>query len=212
MREANDHEHSISDTTREKILEAARLEFAELGLAGARVDRIAEHAGVNKAMIYYHFKSKDELYGCVIDEFQQRAMSLIRQDLSASFTFEEFLRAAVERHATLIGNRPDVRSILMRELANPDRQFLDRMTKNILGSGLPQDVIVRLRNSMETGEFRRFDPRQIMTAFLTLSIGFYFLEPLFATMGPLTDRDAFIEERKKVIVDLLLNGLRAKPA
>ena len=48
--------------TRARILAAAALEFAERGFGGARVDRIARRARVNKAMIYYHFKSKQALY------------------------------------------------------------------------------------------------------------------------------------------------------
>jgi len=49
-------------STPDKILKAALVEFAEYGLAGARVDRISKRAGVNKAMLYYHFSSKDNLY------------------------------------------------------------------------------------------------------------------------------------------------------
>jgi AcrR family transcriptional regulator len=45
----------------DRILAAAALEFAERGFAGARVDRIARRANVNKAMLYYHFMSKDRL-------------------------------------------------------------------------------------------------------------------------------------------------------
>ena len=68
--------------TRDKILDTARDEFAQSGLDGARVDRIAERAGVNKAMIYYHFKSKEDLYQVVIEQhfeeigrFVERAMA-----------------------------------------------------------------------------------------------------------------------------------------
>ena len=52
----------------DRILAAAALEFAERGFAGARVDRIARRARVNKAMIYYHFKSKRALYGALLRE------------------------------------------------------------------------------------------------------------------------------------------------
>lgn len=55
-------------TTRAKLLEAARAEFAAVGIAGARVDRIAEKAGVNKERIYGHFGSKEKLFDAVITE------------------------------------------------------------------------------------------------------------------------------------------------
>lgn len=49
------------------ILESARDEFASHGLAGARMDRIAERAGLNKRLIYYYFGSKDALFLAVLE-------------------------------------------------------------------------------------------------------------------------------------------------
>ncbi|MGV9312868.1 TetR/AcrR family transcriptional regulator [Streptomyces sp. NPDC003691] len=53
--------------TRQKLLDAARREFAALGVAGARVDRIAELAGVNKERVYGHFGSKEGLFAAVVE-------------------------------------------------------------------------------------------------------------------------------------------------
>ena len=50
------------------ILVAATEEFSQYGQAGARIDRIAKRAGVNKAMIYYHFHSKEKLYQSIIEQ------------------------------------------------------------------------------------------------------------------------------------------------
>jgi AcrR family transcriptional regulator len=51
-----------AEATRKRLLDAATAEFAAHGLAGARVDRIAEHAGANKAQIYHYFNNKDGLF------------------------------------------------------------------------------------------------------------------------------------------------------
>ncbi len=56
-----------ADKTRLKIMEAAEVEFARKGLAGARVDVVAEEAGANKRMIYYYFGSKEDLYVAVLE-------------------------------------------------------------------------------------------------------------------------------------------------
>ncbi len=56
-----------AEKTRLKILAAAETEFAQKGLAGARVDTIAEESGANKRMIYYYFNSKEELYIAVLE-------------------------------------------------------------------------------------------------------------------------------------------------
>src|ERR1700747_3682251 len=53
--------------TRQKLLSAARHEFARSGLAGARVDEIAARAGVNKQLVYHYFGDKDALYLAVLE-------------------------------------------------------------------------------------------------------------------------------------------------
>lgn len=56
-----------ADRSQQTILLAARDEFALYGLSGARVDRIAERADINKRLIYYYFKSKDDLFLAVLE-------------------------------------------------------------------------------------------------------------------------------------------------
>src|SRR5699024_4565977 len=62
-----------AEQTRQELLTAATAEFAEHGLAGARVDRIAAAAGVNKQRIYGHFGSKDELFDAVLARTMREA-------------------------------------------------------------------------------------------------------------------------------------------
>lgn len=62
------------EATRTRILDAAESEFATFGIAGARVDRIAENAPANKALIYKYFGSKDELFDTV---FARTAVSFV---------------------------------------------------------------------------------------------------------------------------------------
>lgn len=57
-----------ADRTQQAILQAAVAEFADAGLAGARVERIAERAGVNKRLLYYYFGSKDDLFLAVLEQ------------------------------------------------------------------------------------------------------------------------------------------------
>lgn len=61
--------------TRQKICEAAEATFSEEGFSAARVDRIAQRAGVNKQMIYAHFGSKEGLYDAVLGAVYDRLSS-----------------------------------------------------------------------------------------------------------------------------------------
>ncbi|MFI1234814.1 TetR/AcrR family transcriptional regulator [Nocardia salmonicida] len=67
-----------SDATRQALLRAARAEFAQYGLAGARVDRIAEAAGVNKERIYGLFGSKDRLFDVIIVDTMREFMEVVQ--------------------------------------------------------------------------------------------------------------------------------------
>ncbi|WP_255219314.1 TetR/AcrR family transcriptional regulator, partial [Nocardia tenerifensis] len=67
-----------SDATRQALLRAARDEFAEYGLAGARVDRIAEAAGVNKERIYGLFGSKDKLFDVILIDTMREFMDVVQ--------------------------------------------------------------------------------------------------------------------------------------
>jgi AcrR family transcriptional regulator len=60
-----------AEATRRRLLDAAASEFAEYGIAGARVDRIAAAARSNKAQIYHYFTNKDGLFDAVMSEFAQ---------------------------------------------------------------------------------------------------------------------------------------------
>jgi len=64
-----------ADNTRRRLLAAAAQEFSARGIAGARVDRIAEVAGVNKAMIYNYFGNKDQLFDAVFQEHVASALN-----------------------------------------------------------------------------------------------------------------------------------------
>lgn len=68
------------DRTRVRLLTAATAEFAQFGIAGARIDRIAAAAGVNKQLIYAHFGSKDELFDAVFNAHVGTSVALVDFD------------------------------------------------------------------------------------------------------------------------------------
>ncbi len=147
----------------DRILAAAAAEFAARGFAGARVDRIARTARVNKAMLYYHFRSKQALYRAVLrDQFRQAAARLdavARLDLPAPERLDRLVAAIAEHlagHATLP-------SIMLREVAEGGAH-LDRETVASLAL-LPQVVAKVVIEGTADGSFGDVQP---LFAYLTL--------------------------------------------
>jgi AcrR family transcriptional regulator len=100
---------------REKILDAAEAEFAHRGFEGARIDAIAEAAGVNKALIYYYFKGKRAL----LEELTERLLVLVtaeKEDAYASLRPGEadFLDAVIRRTTKTLQERMPIFTILWR--------------------------------------------------------------------------------------------------
>ncbi|TJZ76471.1 TetR/AcrR family transcriptional regulator [Rhodococcus oryzae] len=103
------NEHAEGSSTRRKLLDAARSEFAENGIAGGRVNRIAERAGVNKERIYGYFGSKEKLFDAVIME----ALTELGQahPLTQETDLDEYIGAVFDFHRA----RPDLLRLLMWE-------------------------------------------------------------------------------------------------
>lgn len=101
--------------TRENILEVATREFADKGLAGARIDEIAEKTSSSKRMLYYYFGGKDELYRAVLE----RAYLHIRgQEQDAHFEEmqpDEALRAIIGHNFDYHYEHPEFVRLVMNE-------------------------------------------------------------------------------------------------
>jgi TetR/AcrR family transcriptional regulator len=196
--------------TRDRILEAARTDFAEYGQAGARVDRIARSAGVNKAMIYYHFHSKEDLHREVVGEFFRRMIGRVQAQASEFGTLEQVFRAIADTHIHMCLSEPELVRIVLRELADPRTEALDQMTSVLVTSGLPTSVARTMETAMARGDLRTVDVRQTIVSFLTMSLGYFIMAPILERVWGITDRTAFLDERRDAMVDLLMNGLKAR--
>jgi len=196
--------------TKERILAAARTEFASFGLAGARVDRIAELAGVNKAMIYYHFQSKENLHTAVIRAHLEQMGELVRLRLEKPGTLEECLAQVLEGHVQLLRRTPEFIPMMLRELAEPRPEFTEQIASLIGETGIPAVLKAKLEEGKSAGQIREFDARQMMISLITMSIGYFIMCPILDKIFRVADRDRFIEERKGAILDLFMNGVKAR--
>ena len=93
--------------TRNKLLTAARLEFARHGFAGARVDEIAERAGVNKQLVYHYFGDKDALYLAVLEWVYADIREQERQLNLEGLPPEKAIRKLIEASFDYLAANPD---------------------------------------------------------------------------------------------------------
>lgn len=124
------------------ILDAATRIFAQYGFDGARMDAIAEAAGINKATIYYHLGGKKALYTAVLHTVFSEQAALIEDQVSACKTVEEKLRVIIGALRRLIYETPHISAIMMYEIASGGRNFPDILTEDFTDIiGLTADVL-----------------------------------------------------------------------
>ena len=147
---------SVSIDSQSAIFHAAALEFSESGYDAAGVDRIAARAGVNKAMLYYHYRSKRALYVAILrDVFRAvgaRARAIADGPGTAQDKIDAWIATIVEEAAA----RPWFPPMMLRELASGAPRF-DPDTFAMMNAvyAAVRDVIVQ---GQQDGEFRDVDP------------------------------------------------------
>jgi AcrR family transcriptional regulator len=137
-----------ADETRNNILEVATREYADKGLAGARIDEIAEKTSSSKRMIYYYFGGKDELYRAVLEKAYTRIRAQEFEIDLAGLAADQALRAQIEHTFDYHAQHPDFVRLVMNENIHhgqhiahvPDLQELNRSVIALLKSIIDQGV------------------------------------------------------------------------
>jgi TetR/AcrR family transcriptional regulator len=115
-RQVNKEHSEAAAESRERILEAALKEFSAKGLAGARTEQIAAAAGVNKALLYYYFASKEKLYAAALEwvamRVRESSMAALQRETSAG---ERVLRAALNHFDRILTQR-EFQSMMQQEM------------------------------------------------------------------------------------------------
>lgn len=132
--------------SRARIFDAATAEFAERGFEAAGVDRIAAKARANKAMIYYHFGSKLELYLEVLRDMLGAVAARARGIAAGPGTPEQKVDAWVTTIVDEASRRPWFPPIMLRELASGITHF-DEQTVSLMG-----EVVTGVRDIIQEGQ------------------------------------------------------------
>jgi AcrR family transcriptional regulator len=143
-------------STQDKIHHAALDEFAECGFAGARVDHIAAMAGVNKAMLYYHFGNKQQLYRAVLQRLFTRLGDELDRIAARPTSPGERLETFIATFTRLGLAEPRMAPIMVREIAE-GAGHLDPDTVRLL-IRLPMTLGTITEEGVKAGAMRAINP------------------------------------------------------
>jgi AcrR family transcriptional regulator len=156
--------------SRADIVRAARAEFASRGFAGAGVDRLARRARVNKAMVYYHFKSKLGLYRAVLaEDFQALSSAAAAAVAPAPPGFAQ-IDAYLQALLRIVAERPHLVPIMLREIAEGGRNLDAASMRQMVG--VFSVVHGMLESGERAGELRPTHP--LLTHFVMLGSAMFY--------------------------------------
>jgi len=165
-----------SDETRKRILRAAVREFSEHGLAGARTDAIALAAKVNKALLYYYFKSKEALYTAALEEVFDRVVEDTAGVLALRCSpGEHVLRLALSHFDRLL-SQTEFQALMHQEMVR-FRQGKSTTLHTIARTafrGLLEKMQEMVEEGVRAGELCPVDPMQVLYSAFGHNV-FYFL-------------------------------------
>ena len=159
--------------TKAAIVAAALEEFAQLGLAGARIDEIARAARVNKALLYYYFESKEHLYQGVVEQMFVAMTSALRRALSTADGPREKLLAFLDANFKVLAAQPGYARLLEQEM-----DIVKVLLNNLQPDTAPKffrqiaPLLIEFRAVLEegvkTGVFRTIDIDAVLPLLLML--------------------------------------------
>jgi TetR/AcrR family transcriptional regulator len=206
----NEAQAERSAETRSRILDAALSEFAAHGLAGARTEQIAAAAGVNKALLYYYFESKEKLYVATLDmvssRVRDRSMAVFLRDASPG---ERLLRAALDHFDRILTQR-EFQTLMQQEmmrLHKGEEGQLPTLVKRIFGPlhAMFQSMV---REGIASGELIEAEWLQIVLVALGANVFYFLSAPVWRLVMPFEPFSAdALRARRAALVEVLGQGL-----
>jgi AcrR family transcriptional regulator len=200
--------HDTDHDTEQRILTAAHAVFLRSGTAGARMQEIADEAGVNKALLHYYFRSKERLAQAVFERAAVEMFSSLFAIFASPAPLEKKVHRVVEAELDFLSAHPYLPGYIVSEL----HHHPERITRIVEMVGAPPlDVLAaQLAEGARRGELRPIGVRDFVVNLVALVVFPFAGRPMLEALLGLDEAGfgAFVEARKATLPDFILNALR----
>jgi AcrR family transcriptional regulator len=212
----NPKSHGSRDgDTEAQILRAAQRVFVRRGTAGARMQEIAEEAGVNQALLHYYFRSKDRLAEAVFREAAGRLIPAALRVMESGATLEEKIEQFVQLYIDAVRQTPFLPGYVLAEIHHHPERFAALIESaggqavQVAGA-LRERLRAQLDAAAAAGTMRAIEPEQFIVNLLGLSVVPFIARPMLRLAFEMDDAafDRFLNERRAELPRFIVNGLR----
>lgn len=195
-------------TTEEKIFNAARIVFQKKGFAGARMQEIADEAGINKAMLHYCFKNKQLLFQAVF----MNAFGQLAPQINAIFNSDEMVFAKIEKftdsYISFVIDNPYLPSFVIQEMNNNPEFVMSFL--NHENRPDPKLLISQIEKEIATGIIKPLNPKQLLLDIFSMTVFPFAAQMMVKGILKITDSEfnELMEERKTSIAKQIINSIK----
>jgi AcrR family transcriptional regulator len=195
--------------TEERIFEAATDVFVDKGMDGARMQDIASHAGINKALLHYYYRTKDQLFNAVFEMIAAKVLKKFAPVFDEKLTLEEKIMFFFKEHIAFLQENPKLPAFVLNEInRNPAR--IKKLLKNVHFESLWQKLYEQHKSELEKYNITEDKLPQLMVSIAALSV-FPFaargiIEGILDKVG--VEFDDFIEQRKEFAAEFVIKAIK----
>jgi len=195
----------------ERILDAAKKVFLEKGMAGARMQDIANEAGINKALLHYYYRDKEKLFELVFMSESQKFFPKINRIFESDETLEKKFHEFVKEYVNELRLNPYLPWFVLNEInRDPDGFLLKIMTGE--NRPRPMKFLQQIEKEIKLGNIRKVDPRHILLNLLSMTLFPFIAQPMVSRILGMGNKEfeQLMEERKKTVPAVMMDSIRKK--
>ena len=196
-------------TTEEKILEAAKTIFHRKGFEGARMQEIADEAGINKSLLHYYFRTKENLFDDVFKAALRDIFTKLFTTVDANVPLEEKLKNLINEYIGFLQKNSYIPGFILAEINQNPGKIIEIFKSATIS---PSMLFERLRESEQDESLEKTNFRELFINILSLCIFPIIARPMLQHILEFSDKeyDLFIEKRKKELPVFIMNAIRKK--
>ncbi len=195
-------------SAQDKILLAAKNVFLAKGMAGARMQDIADEAGINKALLHYYFRDKKKLFEMIYEEAAAQLFPKINFIFESEAPLFEKIEKFVEEYITMLLVNPFLPLFVLNEI-NQEPQYFQ---KKFWGKNKPkpEKFLKQIEKEVKQGTIRPIQPVHLLMNMISMTIFPFIAKPLFQINMALNDEQfrSAMESRKKEIPKFIIESIR----
>lgn len=193
----------------ERILTAARNVFTTRGMNGARMQDIADEAGINKALLHYYFRDKDKLFETVFLEEAQKFFPKINAIFNSDDPLFEKIEKFVNEYIDEMQENPYLPWFVLNEInRDPDKFMYKIWGQDNLPK--PGKFLEQIEQEMKSGRIKKISPVHLLMNMISMTIFPFVGKPMFLRNLRLTEKQfrEIMEQRKKEIPQFIIDAIR----